>query len=427
MRRDPLGLLTDVAREYGDAARLRIGAATIFVFSHPDLVREVLVTRNRSFIKTRVMRRTRRLLGEGLLTSEDDVHLRQRRLAQPAFHRDRIAGYARTMVDDAERLAVGWRDGQELDIHREMMRLTLHIAGKTLFGAEVGAAQAAEIGEALDAALRLFRRALVPFADLIDRLPLPSNRRFFRSRDRLDGMIYRMILQRRASAEDTGDLLSMLILARDAEADGGTMSDEQVRDEAVTLLLAGHETTANALAWTWYLLARHPAAEEALHAEVDSVLGGRLPTADDLPRLPYTRAVLAESMRLFPPAWVISREAVEDLEIGGVAVPRGTMIFLSEWVIHRDPRFWDEPERFLPERWLDGLAERLPRFAYFPFGGGTRKCIGEAFAWTEGMLVLATLSRRWRLRLLPGQRVEPLPLITLRPRHGIGVRVEGRG
>jgi cytochrome P450 len=426
MRRDPLGLLTEVAREYGDVARLRIGSASIFLVSHPELVREVLVTRNRGFIKTMVMRRTKRLLGEGLLTSEGDDHLRQRRLAQPAFHRDRIAGYARTMVDDADRLADGWRDGEELDAHREMMRLALGIAGKTLFGAEVGGAQAAEIGEALDSALRLFRRALVPFAGLIDRLPLPSNRRFFRSRDRLDERIFRMIRQRRASGEDTGDLLSMLILAEDPEADGATMSDEQVRDEAVTLLLAGHETTANALAWTWYLLARHPAAEAALHAEVDAVLGGGLPTADDLPRLPYTRAVLAESMRLFPPAWVISREAVEELEIGGVVVPRGAMVFLSEWVIHRDPRFWEDPERFLPERWLDGLAERLPRFAYFPFGGGPRKCIGEAFAWTEGVLVLATLARRWRLRLLPGQRVEPLPLITLRPRNGIRVRVEAR-
>jgi cytochrome P450 len=308
-----------------------------------------------------------------------------------------------------------------------MMRLALGIAGKTLFGTALSAAEAEEIGAALDAALRLFRRALVPFADVVDALPLPSNRRFYRTRGRLDGMIYRMIRQRRASAEDTGDLLSMLLLARDAEADGGAMSDEQVRDEAVTLLLAGHETTANALAWTWYLLARHPEAERALHAEVDAVLGDRLPTVDDLPHLPLARAVLAESMRLFPPAWVISREALEDLEIDGVRVPAGAMVFLSEWVIHRVARFWDEPERFLPGRWLDGLAERLPRFTYFPFGGGPRMCIGEAFAWTEGTLVLATLARHWRLRLLPGQRIEPLPLITLRPRHGIGVRAERRG
>lgn len=417
-RRDPLALFQSMARDYGDVVLFRMGPRRICVVYHPELVREVLITQNRAFTKSRPLRRARVLLGEGLLTSEGDFHLRQRRLAQPAFHRERIAGHARSMVQHAARLSDGWRDGERIDAHREMMRLTLGIAGETLFGADV-LDEAEEIGEALDVAMVMFRRTSIPFSEILDWLPLPSTRRFFAARDRLDRTIYRMIAERRASGVDRGDLLSMLLLAVDEEGDGGAMSDRQVRDEALTLLLAGHETTANALAWTWYLLGQHPQAEEKLREEIRGALGGRLPNSDDIPRLPFTRAVLAESMRLFPPAWIVGREAQQALEVGGFRVPALCTLFVCPWVVHRDARFWPEPQRFLPERWTPEMEAALPRFAYFPFSGGPRKCIGEGFAWTEGILVLATLAQRWRLRLVPGQRVEPFPLITLRPRHGV--------
>jgi cytochrome P450 len=422
VRGRPLSFFHDAARRWGDVVQLWVGPKRVCLLSHPDGVKELLVNQGRNFIKSPALRRTKNVLGEGLLTSEGELHLRQRRLAQPAFHRDRIAGYARTMVEDAARAADGWRDGAEVDVHREMMRLTLGIAGKTLFGANV-APEAEEIAAALDVVMDLFPRTTLPFSTLLDRLPIPSTRRFFRARARLDETVHRMVRERRASGEDAGDLLSMLLSARE---EGRGMSDEQVRDEAITLLLAGHETTANALSWSWYLLAGHPEAEAALHEELDAVLGGRLPGLDDLPRLPFTRAVLAESMRLFPPAWIVGREAVGPFEVGGYRVPAGALVFACQWVVHRDARFFPRPERFDPWRWTPEMEAALPRFAYFPFGGGTRKCIGESFAWTEGILVLATLAQRWRLSLLPSPPVQPVPLITLRPRYGIPVRLERR-
>lgn len=422
VRTRPLGFFRDVAREYGDVAQVWAGPRRLCVLSHPDGVREVLVNQGRNFVKSPALRRTRNVLGEGLLTSEDAFHLRQRRLAQPAFHRERIAGYARTMVEAAARAAAQWAPGSELDFHREMMRLTLAIAGETLFGADVEP-EAEEIGAALDVVMEMFPRTTLPFSVVLDHLPLPSTRRFFRARDRLHRTVDRMVVQRRAGGEDRGDLLSMLLVAQE---EGAGMSDAQVRDEAVTLLLAGHETTANALSWSWYLLARYPGAEAALHAELDSALEGRLPAFEDLPHLPFTRAVLAEAMRLFPPAWIVGREAVGAFEVGGYRIPAGALVFMSQWVIHRDARFFPEPERFDPRRWTPEMEAALPRFAYFPFGGGVRKCIGESFAWTEGILVLATLAQRWRARLVEGHPVRPLPLITLRPRYGIHVRMEPR-
>jgi cytochrome P450 len=424
-RRDALGLLERTARAYGDVAGLRFGPRRVTLLSHPDWIREVLVTHHRSFIKSYALQRARVLLGEGLLTSEEPLHLRQRRLAQPAFHRERIAAYGAVMAEYAERTGEAWRDGVEVDAAREMTRLTLAIAGKTLFDAEVGG-EAEEISRALTDALGLYRRIINPLGPLLDRLPTPGARRMQRARERLDATIYRIIAERRRSGEDRGDLLSMLLLAQDEEGDGGGMSDLQLRDEALTLFLAGHETTANALAWTWWLLARHPGAEAKLHAEVDAVLGGRTPTVDDLPALPWTRAVLTESMRLYPPAYVVGREPREDFAVGGYRAPAGSIVLMSTWVVHRDARFFPEPLRFLPERWTPELEEALPRFAYFPFGGGPRKCIGESFAWTEGVLVLATLARHSRMRLVAGHPVEPLPQITLRPRHGVRMVLQRR-
>lgn len=428
-RRDPIGFLMKIAREYGDIAHFRLGSQDIFLLNHPDHVKDVLVTNHHKFFKGRGLERSKRLLGEGLLTSEGDFHRRQRRLAQPAFHRQRVAAYGTVMVEHGERLSRRWQHARPpdgaLDIHREMMRLTLAIAGKTLFDSDVET-EAEEIGGALTAALELFNMILVPFSELLEKLPLPGPRRFKKARERLDATIYRIIQARRASGEDRGDLLSMLLHAQDVEGDGGSMTDEQLRDECMTLFLAGHETTANALTWTWYLLSQHPEVEARLHAEIDGVLVGRLPTVDDLPNLRYTEMVLAESMRLYPPAWVMGRRVMEPYSTGGYTFPVHSIILLSPYLMHHDPRYFPDPFVFDPQRWTPEARAARPRFSYFPFGAGPRQCIGEAFAWMEGALLIATLARNWKLRLVPGHPVALLPLITLRPRHGMRMTPEQR-
>jgi cytochrome P450 len=425
--RRPLALFEELAHRYGDVAGIRIASQPVVLVSDPDRIRDVLVTHGRLFHKGRGLERAKMLLGEGLLTSEDELHLRQRRLAQPAFHRARIAAYAETMSAYATRRAAMWRDGERLDVAREMAAYTLAVVGKTLFDADIEG-EAHEIGEALGAAIEAFNLSVLPFGELLERLPIPVTLRFRRGRERLDATIYRLIAERRASGEDRGDLLSMLLLAQDSEGDGGGMSDRQLRDEAMTLLLAGHETTANLLSWTWYLLSQHPEVEAALHAEVDGVPAERL-GAEDLARLPFARAVLSESMRLFPPAWILGRRALEAYRIGEHEVPARTIVLMSQWIVHRDPRWWPEADRFLPARWMPGgsaLDPARPRFSYFPFGAGTRVCIGEQFAWLEGTLALATIARRWQLRLVPGAQVVPQPIVTLRVRGGLPMTAHRR-
>ncbi len=430
--RDPLTFLTRAARHYGDVVQFSLGGGRATLLAHPDDIRDVLVTNGRLFHKGRGLQRARLLLGDGLLTSEGEFHLRQRRLASPAFHRARVDSYADTMAAYARRRADSWLDGETLDVSREMAAYTLAVVGKTLFDADIER-EAHEIGAALAASIAAFNFMTLPMGELLMRLPFPAVRRFERARDRLDATIYRMIAERRASGEDRGDLLSMLLLAHDTEGDGGGMSDVQLRDEAMTLLLAGHETTANALAWTWLLLSRNPVAEAKLHAEVDA-LAGALPAAADLARLPYTRAVIAESMRIFPPAWVIGRTALVDYPVRDRVIRRGSLVLVSQWVTHRDPRWWDDAESFTPERWLDAEGrepgksggQRGGRFAYFPFGAGTRVCIGEQFAWMEATLALATFAQRWRLRLVPGHQVEPQAIITLRVRRGLRMVLQAR-
>ncbi len=417
-RRDPTGFLKRVADEYGEIAYFRLGPQHVFLLNHPDYIREVLVTNQNNFTKSRALQRARVLLGQGLLTSEGQFHLRQRRLVQPAFHRPRLVGYAAVMTECAVRARERWRAGETLDVAHEMMRLTLAIVGRTLFSTDVEA-EAAEIGEALTVVLHMFDMLMMPFSELLEKLPLPSIKRFEKARDRLDRTIYGMIRERRASGEDRGDLLSMLLLAQDEEGGGGGMTDVQVRDEALTLFLAGHETTANALTWTWYLLSQNPQCEQKMHEEIDRVLGGRTLGFDDLPELRYTEMVLAEAMRLYPPAWAIGRKAIEAFELGGYEIPAGAILILSPYVTHRNPRWFPEPERFDPER------ER-PKFAYFPFGGGARVCIGERFAWMEGTLALAAIAQKWRFRLVPGHRVVPQPLITLRTKYGMRMVAESR-
>jgi cytochrome P450 len=424
LRRDPLGFFLELRARYGDVAHFRAGPYRVYLLSHPDLVREVLVTRHHSFMKSQVLQEAKRVLGEGLLTSEGDLHRRQRRLLNPLFHHDRIASYAGVMAECAARLAERWRPGAVVDVHQEMSRLTLAIVGRALFGADVEDAAAHRVAWALRAAFDMYERFLTPYARYVERLPLPSNRRFERARRALDEVLFELIRERRAEG-DRGDLLSRLLSARDEEEGHGPMTDRQARDEAMTLFLAGHETTSLALTWAWYLLSDHPEAEARLHEEVDRVLGDRLPGASDVPALAHTRRVLAEAVRLYPPAWAMGRRALEDVEVGGGVVPRGATVVMSQYLIHRDPRWWRDPDRFDPDRWLEPEGHR-PRFAYFPFGGGPRVCIGEDFAWTEGVILLATLARRWRLRLVPGHPVALAPRITLRPRHGMPMTVEPR-
>lgn len=425
LRRDPIKFLTNLTNRYGDLVYFKLGPLPVYLVNNPDYIRDVLVTHNRNFMKGEGLQRAKRLLGEGLLTSEGEFHLRQRRLAQPAFHRRRIAGYATTMVEYAARMRDGWRAGETRDVSREMMRLTLAIAGKTLFDSDVES-EADEIGEALTTTFELFNSMTLPFAQWLERLPLPATRRFQKARGRLDATIYRIINERRVSGEDRGDLLSMLIQARDEEGDGSGMTDEQLRDEAMTIFLAGHETTANALTWTWYLLSQHPETEARFHAEVDDVLKGAPPTVEDFPRLRYAEMVFAEAMRLYPPAWIIGRRALGDYQINGYTIPARSILLMSQYVTHHDPRFFPDPFRFDPERWTPEARESRPKFSYFPFGGGPRLCIGESFAWMEGALVLATIAQRFRMRLAPGHPVETQPLVTLRPKHGMRMILEPR-
>ncbi|PYU04503.1 MAG: cytochrome P450 [Acidobacteria bacterium] len=420
--RDPLGYLTFLFRTYGDVVGLRYFRYRVTFISHPKDIEEVLVNQAKKFAKGRILRANKRLFGNGLLTSEGEFWLRQRRLAQPAFHRARVASYAETMVRYAERMLEAWRDGEERDIHQEMMRLTLQIVAKTLFDADVEN-DAREVGRALQVVMDLnsnFRRLVMtpPW------LPTRHNVRAFFAVRRLNKIIYRIIAERRASGRDTGDLLSMLLAAQDE--DGSQMTDQQLRDEVITLFLAGHETTAIALSWTCWLLAQHPRAEAKLQSELNAVLGGRAPNVADLPRLSYLDRVLTESMRLYPPAWGMARLALDDVEIGGYHIPKGSGVSLAQWVVHRDPRWYDNPEEFRPERWENDLVKRLPRFAYFPFGGGPRMCIGNNFALMEAALLLGTIAQRFRLRIVPGHPVVPLPSITLRPRYGIRMTLEAR-
>jgi cytochrome P450 len=422
LRDTPLESMAEWHRTYGDVVGLRVAGLDVFLLTHPDLVEEVLVTGNRNFIKPRLLRDTKELLGEGLLTSEGDFWLRQRRLSQPAFHRDRIAGYASVMTSYTDRMLARWTPGEERDIHHDMMELTLEIVARTLFNTSV-TEEARRVGDALEVALERFvdRLSLTRY---FDRLPLPKNLRFQRARRTLDTIIYGVIEQRRRSGEDTGDLLSMLLQAQDE--DGSGMSDLQLRDEVMTLFLAGHETTAIALCWTLYLLSRNPDVDAALQQELRSVLDGRTPTMDDIPTLVYTGNIIRESMRLYPPAWRVGREAIADCMLGGYRIPAGAQIIMSQWLLHRDPRFWNEPERFDPTRWTPELDSSLPRFAYFPFGGGQRRCIGDTFAIMEATLILATIAGRYRLELSPDQKIGFWPSITLRPRFGMRMRVVRR-
>ena len=421
LQKDPLAFFQAAQASHGDVVRFHFGRETVHLLSHPDLVRDVLLTLAQKFHKGLGLERAKLLLGEGLLTSEEGFHLGQRRLLQPAFHRSRIASYTTAMVDAAKATAARWVEGTELDVAAEMRRLTLAVVGKTLFDADVEGAAAA-IGQALTDTLGLFGALSLPFGELVLKLPLPAVRRFRRGRARLDAEVLRILTERRTDGTDRGDLLSMLLAARDEE--GRPMSDAQLRDEVMTLFLAGHETTANALAWAFHLLGQNPEVENALHAELQSVLGGRSPGPEDAERLSVTTAVFSEALRLYPPAYVRGRRAVEPVTLSdGTCIPRGELAVLSPFVVHRDARWFEEPLQMKLGRWTKEAKASRHRFAYFPFGAGTRSCIGESFAWMEGTLLLAVLASQWRLVPVSKSKVCLEPRITLRPK-GLRMRTE---
>lgn len=418
LMRDWPGFSTRCAREYGDVVFYRFLHVPICQVNHPDGIEQVLVRQASNFHKSKDYAALRFVLGNGLLTNEGANWQAQRQLMQPAFRHESIAAYAEIMSSSAEAFLSRWKDGESRDVHEDMTQLTLDVVTRSLFGARVSQ-DARSVGADVAAVMaRFFQQAALSFV-LPDGTPLPKGPRLLRSKRRLDQKILGIIHERRSSPSPANDLLQILLDAQDEH--GSRMTDEQLRDEIMTLFLAGHETTANALSWTWYLLAQNPGAERALAAELDSVLGVAAPTLADLPRLPYTEMVIKESMRLYPPAWGIGRRAIRDFELNGYRIPAGTNVFLLQWVTHRDPRFFPDPERFDPERWRDDPIRRgrLPRFAYFPFGGGPRVCIGAGFAMMEATLLLATLAQRFQLSLLPNSRVTPFFSITLRPKHGL--------
>ncbi len=423
LREDPPGFMRRLAERYGDVVYVPAGGRSFYLLNHPDYLEEVLVKQHRNFIKGPTTRLTRHVMGEGLLSSEGDHHLRQRRLIQPIFHKQRIDGYGQAMVHYAAQAAERWRPGARLNVADEMTALTLSIVGKTLFGTDVEA-EAAEVGQAMHALLSAFERLSSPLAALYVRLNLPVLRAAETARDDLNRIIHRMVAEHRASG-GRGDLLSMLLAAQ-YEDSGLGMTDEQVRSEAMTLFLAGHETTANALIWTWYVLSQNPEVEACLHAELDAVLGGRAPTSADLPQLSYTRLLVAETLRLYPPGWAISRSVVKPTEVGGYALPAGATVMMSPWVMHHDPRFYPEPFACRPERMAPEALAQRPRLAYFPFSAGPRQCIGDQFARMELALVVATIAQRWRLRLAPGQRIGFRATLTLRPKYGMAMKLEPR-
>lgn len=410
IRRDPLEVF-ERAAPLGDVVIVRLPRFSAWLLNHPDLVWHVVAIRSHDVKKGPTMEAAARMLGQGLLTSEGEHHQRQRRLIQPLFHQDRLAGYARIMEELADATIASWVAGDVVDIREEMARLALAIVGRALFGTDVDGERARQVGAALTEALSQFDRVFSPFLRLTERLPIPSTRRFAGARSTFDRIVFEMIAERRRVGADGVDLLSHLLRAQE---DGRGMTDEQVRDEVLTLFLAGHETTAVALTWTFWLLARHPEAEAALHREVD----GTRPGAVD--------RVLFESLRLRPPAWAIGRRALNELEVGRHRIPAGSVMVVSPWLLHHDERWWPEPDRFDLRRWEPGAAASRPRHAFLPFGGGPRMCVGEAFALTEARIVLRAVARRWRLLLEPGQDVRPRPVVTLRPDRPVLMRIRPR-
>jgi cytochrome P450 len=416
-------LFQQLAAEYGDIAHYKIGWNHIIFLNHPDYIREVLVVQNDNFIKERTVQRTKMLLGEGMITSEGAQHKSQRQVAQPAFHRQRIPEYAKTIVVEAARLRERWRPGEQRDIAIDMMHLTLNVVAQTLFRADLRA-EVDELADAINRIMGLYNfLVLLPAAEWLVHMRPPGLAAFVRARKRIDAVVYRMIEAHRRQASRGSSLLDLML---DVSPDQTPASEQSLRDQVITIFLAGYETVANAISWTWYLLSQNPACEQRLHSEIDRELLGRLPTFDDVPRLRYVEMVLAESLRLYPPAWAMGRSARADFRLGDFFLPAKTTVLMSQFITHRDARFFPDPLRFDPERFTLEAKSRRSKLTYFPFGAGVRQCIGESFAWMEGVLLLATLAQKWKLALVPGHRVEPEPLITLRPKYGMRMELQSR-
>lgn len=424
-RGDWFGFFRRCAREHGDVVSFRFLNVPMCLLTHPDDIESALVKNSANFVKSRNYKVLKLVLGNGLLTSEGAFWQRQRKLAQPSFRHESIARYAEVMVDSARHMLDGWRDGQSRDVHREMTALTLADVAKSLFGADVSQ-ESANVRHALsEVSTQLLAMSNISFF-LPKFVPIPSTMRLRRAVRELDGIIYSIIRQRRASTGHAADLLQVLLDARDES--GNQMTDEELRDEMMTLFIAGHETTSLALSWAWYLLAGHPEVEAKLLDELSTALNGREVGVSDLGALSYTEMVIKETMRLYPPTWAIGREALNDFEVHGYRLPAGTNVLLVPWITQRDARFYGEPERFDPDRWSEDstCSGRLPRFAYFPFGGGPRVCIGAGFAMMEAVLLLATVAQRFRLTLSSEHPIEMQPSVTLRPKHGIKMTLHER-
>jgi cytochrome P450 len=463
--RDPLTVLHNLSKEYGDISHFKFIGQHIYLINHPDYIKDVLVTYNNNFIKSRGLQLARRILGEGLLTSEGEIHHSQRELIRPVFQPDEVSSYANIMTDYALDTSNRWNDHHSnIDIHREFMHMTLAIVSKAFFNVSIEESETKEIDQYVTTLIEYFNRARIPFAGIIEKLPLPNNMRFRHAKKQLDTIIYRIIDSHRRNSNSNHhnkqdrsyphkDLISLLLQGQtngyisvnenNKSANNkrnkkihniiinnnNTNNKQQLRDNVITILLAGHETVANALTWTFYLLSQNPKEEKMLHEEVDSVLDGddhTVPTVRDIPKLEYTERVFAESMRLYPPAWAIGRQATNDCKIGDYVIPAGSSILMSQYLMHHDPRYFPEPERFDPERWNPQEKAKRPRFSYFPFGGGPRSCIGEPFAWMEGISVIATIARSWKMRIMPGHPVILQPLVTLRPKYGMQMRLIDR-
>ena len=445
---DPINTLSDIAREYGDISYFRLGREYVYLINDPYHIEKVLIYDHRNFKKGKRLQTAKAVLGEGLVTSEGDLHKRQRRLIQPIFHPKQIISYSNTMVNYATRMRDRWKDGDIVDISEEMMRLTLDIICKSVLNYDIES-EARQVGKALTTVRKYSKRLQSPIGHVLDKIPvLPTVKGARDAKAELDSLVYQLIADRRKRQEqdsndydggkihDGDDLLSRLMQAQNSDSPNSNqekMSDKQVRDEVMTIFIAGHETTANALTWTFYLLSQNQDVETKLHNEINSVLGdgsggydnvgNRIPTADDIPKLQYTEKILRESMRLYPPVWTIGRHVENDYSVGEYTIPAGSSILMSQYVMHHNPKYYDQPEQFNPDRWTEEFKTHLPRFSYFPFGGGIRGCIGEPFAWIEGVLIIAIIAQKWTMRLLPSQRIKLDPAITLRPRYGMKMKL----
>ena len=420
--------MTEAAQLHGDLVHYKVFGHHIYQLNHPDLIEDFLIKDAAKHHRGIVMQRAKAVLGEGLLTSEEPLHMRQRRLMQPAFLRQRIAAYGEVIGQNAAAISAPWKSGTTVDLHEEMLELALRIVAKCLFDLDVQSREEVrKVSAAVDAFMGFLPLALLPFSELIQQLPIPAMKRIRTGQAQLDTLIYSMIEQRRADPGDRGDLLSMLLATEDEEGTG-SMTNTQIHDECLTILLAGHETTANALSFSLWLIAQHPDVQQRLHEEAVSVLGDRAPTADDYPQLPYAYAVFAETLRLYPPVWITARTCETPYEIAGYKIPRGAILLAPQFVVHRDARFWPDPLTFNPDRFSPEAKEASrsrPRFAFYPFAAGSRQCIGEGLAWMEGALTLATIARDWQLKPLPNAptAIAINPAISLRPKHGVPLHV----